>query len=65
MYEAKKASFKDLNIALIQKQEITKIKKNKNGGRKLYHINIVRDFKTVAFTQGGKGRDHNVKMFMW
>jgi hypothetical protein len=54
-YEAKEASFEDLNIALIQKQGVTEVKRGENGGRKLYHINIVRDFKTVAVTQGGKG----------
>jgi hypothetical protein len=54
-YEAKEASFEDLNIALIQKQGVTEVKRGENGGRKLYHINIVRDFKSVAVTKDGKG----------
>jgi hypothetical protein len=54
-YEAKEAASEDLNIALIQNQGTTEVKRGENGGRKLYHINIVRDFKTVAVTKGGKG----------
>lgn len=36
-----------LNIALVQKESSTNVKRGENGGRKLHHINIVRDFKTI------------------
>ena len=36
-----------LNIALVQLHAITNVKRGENEGRKLNHINIVRDFKTV------------------
>ncbi len=47
-YDAKEAASEELNIALIQKQGVTEVKRGENGGRKLYHINIVRDFKTIT-----------------
>lgn len=54
-YKAKETTSEELNIALIQKQGVTEVKRGENGGRKLYHINIVRDFKSVAVTKDGKG----------
>ncbi|MBA2761248.1 MAG: DUF1223 domain-containing protein [Segetibacter sp.] len=54
-YKAKETTSEELNIALIQKEGVTEVKRGENGGRKLYHINIVRDFKSVAVTKDGKG----------
>ncbi|MBL7741848.1 MAG: DUF1223 domain-containing protein [Chitinophagaceae bacterium] len=39
-----------LNIALVQKKAITNVKRGENGGRKLEHINVVRELK--SFTAG-------------
>jgi hypothetical protein len=44
-----------LNIALVQKQGVTEVKRGENGGKKLYHINIVRDFKTIVDLKDQKG----------
>jgi hypothetical protein len=54
-YHAKETTSDELNIALIQKEGVTEVKRGENGGRKLFHINIVRDFKTTAVTKDGKG----------
>ena len=37
-----------LNVALVQLQAVTDVKRGENEGRKLSHINIVRDFKTAT-----------------
>jgi len=37
-----------LNIALVQLHAVTNVKSGENGGRTLKHVNIVREFKTVA-----------------
>ncbi len=34
-------------IALVQKRATTDVKRGENSGRKLHHINIVRQFKSV------------------
>jgi hypothetical protein len=34
-------------VALVQKQATTDVKRGENGGRKLHHINIVRQFYIV------------------
>ncbi len=34
-------------VALVQKQATTDVKRGENGGRKLHHINIVRQFQLV------------------
>ncbi len=36
-----------LNIALIQPEATTSVKRGENGGRKLHHVNIVRELKTI------------------
>jgi len=36
-----------LNIALIQPEAVTEVKRGENGGRKLHHVNVVREFKTI------------------
>jgi hypothetical protein len=41
-----------LNIALVQLQAVTHVKRGENSGRKLGHINIVRELKTVAVNNG-------------
>ncbi len=40
-----------LHIALVQNEATTDVKRGENGGRKLHHINIVRDYKTVSALQ--------------
>ncbi|MEO5891742.1 MAG: DUF1223 domain-containing protein [Ferruginibacter sp.] len=42
-----------LNIALVQPKATTNVKRGENGGRKLSHVNIVREFKTLEAK--GKG----------
>lgn len=42
-----------LNIALVQPEATTDVKRGENGGRMLHHVNIVREFKTVD--AAGKG----------
>ena len=42
-----------LNIALVQKQAETNVRKGENSGRKLKHINIVRELKTVDAKEQG------------
>lgn len=39
-----------LNIALIQPEATTQVRRGENGGRKLHHVNIVREFKTIETT---------------
>ncbi len=39
-----------LNFALVKSATETDVKNGENGGKKLSHINIVRDFKTVELT---------------
>jgi hypothetical protein len=45
----------NLNIALVQLQAVTNVRKGENSGRTLNHINIVRDFKTVDLAKGKTG----------
>ncbi|MDQ6755490.1 MAG: DUF1223 domain-containing protein [Bacteroidota bacterium] len=42
-----------LNIAFIQPEAITDVKRGENGGRKLHHVNIVREFKTIEAANSG------------
>lgn len=42
-----------LNIALVQAQASTSVKRGENGGRTLHHVNIVRALKTI--NANGKG----------
>ncbi|MES2890812.1 MAG: DUF1223 domain-containing protein [Bacteroidota bacterium] len=37
----------ELNIALVQAEATTVVKKGENAGRNLHHVNIVRNFKTI------------------
>lgn len=41
-----------LHIALVQNEATTDVKRGENGGRKLHHINIVREMKTVSSSKG-------------
>ncbi len=36
-----------LNLALVQPEAFTEVKSGENGGRKLHHVNIVRELKTI------------------
>jgi hypothetical protein len=42
-----------LNIALVQPEATTEVKRGENSGRKLHHVNIVRSLQTIAAK--GKG----------
>ena len=42
-----------LNIAFIQPEAVTDVKRGENGGRKLHHVNIVREFKTIEASDSG------------
>jgi len=42
-----------LNIAFIQPEAITDVKRGENGGRRLHHVNIVREFKTIQISGAG------------
>lgn len=41
-----------INIALVQLQAITEVKRGENEGRKLKHVNVVRGFKTAPAKDG-------------
>ncbi len=41
----------NLNIALVQSNASSDVKKGENAGRKLRHVNIVRAFKTIDITK--------------
>lgn len=42
-----------LNIAFVQPEAVTDVKRGENGGRKLHHVNIVREFKTIEAAGSG------------
>ena len=42
-----------LNIALVQSQASTNVKRGENGGRTLHHVNIVRELKTIDASGNG------------
>ncbi len=42
-----------LNIALVQPQASTNVKRGENGGRTLHHVNIVRALKTIDANGNG------------
>jgi hypothetical protein len=46
----------NLNIALIQLNAVTNVRRGENSGRTLNHINIVRDFKTIDLAKGKTGK---------
>ncbi|MGE5108140.1 MAG: DUF1223 domain-containing protein [Sphingobacteriales bacterium] len=41
-----------INFALVQLTATSNVKRGENSGRKLHHINVVRDFKTVEVVSG-------------
>ncbi|MEO8173150.1 MAG: DUF1223 domain-containing protein [Sediminibacterium sp.] len=41
-----------LNIALLQPDAVTEVRAGENNGLTLHHVNVVRDFKTVADSSG-------------
>jgi hypothetical protein len=44
-----------LNIALVQLHATSAVRRGENGGKKLEHINIVREFKTADMSKGVTG----------
>jgi hypothetical protein len=54
-YKVDTASNTVLNIALIQLQAQSNVKRGENEGRTLHHIDVVRDFKTVNADKNAKG----------
>jgi hypothetical protein len=44
-----------LHVTLVQKQAQTAVTRGENQGRKLQHLNIVRDFKTLQAKDAGAG----------
>jgi hypothetical protein len=54
-YTATNAGKSVLHIALVQLKGVTNVKRGENGGHKLNHINIVRDFKTIELNKELKG----------
>lgn len=54
-YKADVPTSAQLNIALVQKEAETIVKRGENGGRKLQHINVVRDFTSVAVQETRSG----------
>ncbi|MEO5997402.1 MAG: DUF1223 domain-containing protein [Chitinophagaceae bacterium] len=53
-YDINEQNIVILNIALVQPEATSSVKRGENGGKVLHHINIVREFKTVDAK--GKGR---------
>lgn len=51
-YKTTETSDEQLHLALVQNEATTDVKRGENGGRKLHHINIVRDYKTVTPAAG-------------
>ncbi len=54
-YKVAKAIDELLHVALIQLAAETDVKRGENGGRKLHHINIVRDYQTIALQKAAAG----------
>lgn len=46
----------NLHIALVQLQAVTNVRRGENSGRRLNHINIVRDFQTIDLVNGKTGK---------
>ncbi len=51
-YQLTAAPGYSLNIALVQRNADTQVKRGENEGKLLHHINIVRDLKTLPATTG-------------
>lgn len=45
----------ELNIAIVEKDASTTVRRGENGGRQLSHVNIVRVFQTVSPSKTGSG----------
>lgn len=45
-----------LNFALVQLEATSAVKRGENSGRKLHHINVVRDFKTIETIKNTNGK---------
>jgi hypothetical protein len=47
-----------LNVALVERDKVSAVKRGENGGRTLRHQNVVRVFKTLHLEANGKGSVH-------
>jgi hypothetical protein len=45
-----------LNLALVERDLVTKVPRGENAGRTLHHDNVVRAFRTVALDGSGRGQ---------
>jgi hypothetical protein len=52
-YNIKESSNLLLNVALVQPEATTVVKRGENGGRTLHHVNIVRELNTTNATRNG------------
>lgn len=53
MYTFSKPQALLLNIALVQPEATTVVKRGENSGKTLHHVNIVRAFRTIEVTENG------------
>jgi hypothetical protein len=51
-YKANADNKSMLQVALVQLQAVSAVKRGENKGKELHHINVVRNFKTVAAAEG-------------
>ncbi|MBC7557247.1 MAG: DUF1223 domain-containing protein [Chryseobacterium sp.] len=52
----------NLNFALVQNHAITQVKRGENSNRKLSHVDIVREFKTISPEKSGNIDLNNVNL---
>ena len=53
-YEVNPETASSLNIAVVQLQATTAVKRGENKGKSLHHINIVRSFKSIPVNKEAK-----------
>lgn len=54
VYSLSSATGLTLNVALVQAEAVTDVKRGENGGRTLRHVNVVRELKTVEAQATGR-----------
>ena len=59
-FETQKNDNALLNIALVQQDAITQVKRGENAGQQLHHVNIVRDLKTIELNNGNGSININI-----
>ena len=59
-FETQKNDNALLNIALVQQDAITQVKRGENAGHQLHHVNIVRDLKTIELNNGNGSININI-----